>query len=61
MDSSKYPDGTWAKGYVDGWNSVPGSGPAPDILPSAGGPVTSDDLTRYEDGYAVGRKVAADK
>jgi hypothetical protein len=61
MDSDKYPDGTWAKGYIDGWNSIPGSGPPPEILPGTGGNLTSDDQSWYEAGYAAGRIAAAEK
>jgi hypothetical protein len=61
MDSNKYPDGTYAKGYVDGWNTVPGSGPAPEILPLTRGSLSADNQTFYEAGYAAGRKAAAEK
>jgi hypothetical protein len=61
MDSDKYPDGTWAKGYIDGWDSIAGSGPTPEILPFLRGSLTSDDQTLYETGYAAGRKAAAEK
>jgi hypothetical protein len=61
MDSYKYPDGTYAKGYIDGWNSIPDSGRAPEILPSMRGSLSSDDQTFYEAGYAAGRKAAAKK
>lgn len=61
MDSDKYPDGTYAKGFVDGWNSIPGSGPAPEMLPFMSGNLTSDDQTFYEAGYAAGRKAASEK
>ena len=55
MDSDKYPDGTYAKGYID----IPsGSGPAPEMLPFMSGNLTSDDQTFYEAGYAAGRKAA---
>jgi hypothetical protein len=49
------------KGYVDGWNAIPGSGPVPELLPSASGQLTADDQTFYEAGYAAGRKAAAEK
>jgi hypothetical protein len=61
MDSDKYPDGTYAKGFVDGWNSIPGSGPAPEMLPFMRGYLTSDDQTFYEAGYAAGCKAASEK
>jgi hypothetical protein len=61
MDSNKYPDGTYAKGYVDGWKSIPGSGSAPEILPSTRGQLTADAQTFYEAGYAAGRKAATEK
>lgn len=61
MDSGKYPDGTYAKGFVDGWNSVQGRGPAPETLPFMRGNLTSEDQTFYEAGYAAGRKAAAEK
>ena len=61
MDRDRYPDGTWAKGYIDGWNAIPGSGPAPELLPSASGQLTADDQTFYEAGYAAGHKAAAEK
>jgi len=43
MDINRYPDGTRAKGFIDGWNSIPGSGPAPAMIPFARGNLTSDD------------------
>ena len=61
MDSDKYPDGSYAKGYIDGWNSIPGSGAAPEILPATRGSLTSDGQTFYEAGYAAGRKAAIEK
>jgi hypothetical protein len=61
MDSNKYPDGTWAKGYVDGWSFIPDSGPAPEILAGTRGPLTADNQTFYEAGYAAGRKAATEK
>jgi hypothetical protein len=59
MDRDKYPDGTYAQGYIDGWNSIPGSGPAPELLACTRGSLSSDDQTFYDAGYAAGREAAA--
>jgi hypothetical protein len=61
MDRDKHLQGTYAQGYVDGWKSIPGSGPAPEILPSTRGNLASEDQSFYQAGYAAGRKAAAEK
>ena len=60
MGRDKHTDGTWAEDYFDGWNSIPGSGPPPEILSSTRGPLTADNQTFYDAGYAHGRKAATE-
>jgi hypothetical protein len=61
MDSTEDNSDAYVKGFKDGWQSIPGSGPPPQISSFVSPHFLIEGKSHYESGYQRGRAAATQK